>query len=52
MQDKINIVIDTNQAKIDSQCLQEIIDLIVINPSKAEIEQILEDYGVLYHSSN
>ncbi|WP_193774568.1 hypothetical protein [Vallitalea guaymasensis] len=52
MQDKINILINTNQADINPQCLQEIIDLIVINPSKAEIEQILDDYGVLYHSSN
>lgn len=44
----IKICIDTNQTSIDPQCLQEIIDLIIINPTQVEIEEILNDYKVKY----
>lgn len=45
---KIRLLIDTNQANIDPQCLQEIIDLIFINPTQSEIEEILNDFNVVY----
>ncbi|GMQ62485.1 hypothetical protein [Vallitalea maricola] len=45
---RIKLYIDTNQANIDPQCLQEIIDLIIINPTQGEIEEILMDYNVIY----
>ncbi|GKX30905.1 hypothetical protein SH1V18_33850 [Vallitalea longa] len=47
---KIKLLIDTNQANIDPQCLQEIIDLIFIDPTQAEIEEILDDYDVIFKS--
>lgn len=47
---KIKLCIDTNQDNIDPLCLQEIIDLIIINPNQAEIEEILTDYNVIYES--
>lgn len=47
---KIKLLIDINQADIDPQCLQEIIDLIFIDPTQAEIEEILNDYNVVYNS--
>lgn len=42
------ICIETNQANVDAQCIQEIIDLLVINPTQVEIEEILKDYKVIY----
>ncbi len=45
---KIKICINLKQATIDPLCLQEIINLIIINPIQAEIEEILNDYNVIY----